>query len=172
MKFARMAESVDALVSNTNDSNVVPVRSRLRVLFKNANDLIVKSLAFFGCLELGKYWALSASAVKIFSFSKYKINRNLSAETGVLRCYGRQRATNLYFSGSREQIVKERRRDLNAGMFAMVHRDQRARRRIALFLFTPLGAYVEENLEIQARHGTGQHRKVLFIEQVFNRCLD
>ena len=30
-KSARMAESVDALVSNTNDSNVVPVRSRLRV---------------------------------------------------------------------------------------------------------------------------------------------
>ena len=28
---ARMAESVDALVSNTNDSNVVPVRPRLRV---------------------------------------------------------------------------------------------------------------------------------------------
>ena len=26
-----MAESVDALVSNTNDSNVVPVRPRLRV---------------------------------------------------------------------------------------------------------------------------------------------
>lgn len=31
MEFARMAESVDALVSNTNDSNVVPVRPRLRV---------------------------------------------------------------------------------------------------------------------------------------------
>ena len=28
-----MAELVDALVSNTNDSNVVPVRSRLRVLW-------------------------------------------------------------------------------------------------------------------------------------------
>ena len=28
---ARMAESVDALVSNTNDNNVVPVRPRLRV---------------------------------------------------------------------------------------------------------------------------------------------
>ncbi len=30
-----MAESVDALVSNTNDSNVVPVRPRLRVLTEN-----------------------------------------------------------------------------------------------------------------------------------------
>ena len=29
-RLARMAESVDALVSNTNDSNVVPVRPRLR----------------------------------------------------------------------------------------------------------------------------------------------
>ena len=29
---ARMAESVDALVSNTNDREIVPVRSRLRVL--------------------------------------------------------------------------------------------------------------------------------------------
>ena len=28
MRFARMAESVDALVSNTNDSNVVPVRKK------------------------------------------------------------------------------------------------------------------------------------------------
>ena len=28
---ARMAELVDALVSNTSDSNIVPVRSRLRV---------------------------------------------------------------------------------------------------------------------------------------------
>jgi hypothetical protein len=30
--FARMAELVDALVSNTSGSNAVPVRSRLRVL--------------------------------------------------------------------------------------------------------------------------------------------
>jgi hypothetical protein len=29
--FARMAELVDALVSNTSGSNAVPVRSRLRV---------------------------------------------------------------------------------------------------------------------------------------------
>lgn len=35
IRYARMAESVDALVSNTNDSNVVPVRPRLRVLIKN-----------------------------------------------------------------------------------------------------------------------------------------
>ncbi len=37
MTYARMAESVDALVSNTNDSNVVPVRPRLRVLKELAN---------------------------------------------------------------------------------------------------------------------------------------
>ena len=36
MRFARMAESVDALVSNTNDSNVVPVRPRLRVQSQSA----------------------------------------------------------------------------------------------------------------------------------------
>jgi hypothetical protein len=29
--YARVAELVDALVSNTNDSNIVPVRSRPRV---------------------------------------------------------------------------------------------------------------------------------------------
>nr|DAO68728.1 MAG TPA: hypothetical protein [Caudoviricetes sp.] len=28
--------------------------------------------------------------------------------------------------------MKERRRDLNAGMFAMVHRDQKARRRLTI----------------------------------------
>jgi hypothetical protein len=32
---ARMAELVDALVSNTSGSNAVPVRSRLRVLLKS-----------------------------------------------------------------------------------------------------------------------------------------
>jgi hypothetical protein len=70
-------------------------------------------------------WALTLSlfAVKIFYFFKIQNQQNLSAETGVLRCYGRQRATNLYYSGSREQIVNERRRDSNAEMFAMVHRD-------------------------------------------------
>lgn len=31
LPFARMAELVDALVSNTSDSNIVPVRPRLRV---------------------------------------------------------------------------------------------------------------------------------------------
>lgn len=35
IRYARMAESVDALVSNTNDSNVVPVRPRLRVLLES-----------------------------------------------------------------------------------------------------------------------------------------
>jgi hypothetical protein len=32
--IARVAELVDALVSNTNDSNIVPVRSRPRVHFQ------------------------------------------------------------------------------------------------------------------------------------------
>ena len=44
---ARMAESVDALVSNTNDSNVVPVRPRLRVRRKIANSQIFRLLAIF-----------------------------------------------------------------------------------------------------------------------------
>jgi hypothetical protein len=35
-----MAELVDALVSNTSGSNAVPVRSRLRVLFKTQKALI------------------------------------------------------------------------------------------------------------------------------------
>ena len=50
-----MAELVDALVSNTNDSNVVPVRSRLRVLFENLNDLIYKLLRFFVFLFWAKF---------------------------------------------------------------------------------------------------------------------
>ena len=45
-KSARMAESVDALVSNTNDSNVVPVRPRLRVPEKNPKQLINSCLGF------------------------------------------------------------------------------------------------------------------------------
>lgn len=53
---------------------------------------------------LGKYWALSVLAAKIFYFLKYKIGKNPPAETGVIRCYGRQRATNLYFSDSRRQM--------------------------------------------------------------------
>ena len=40
-----------------------------------------------------------------------------------------------------------------------------------LSFFTPLGAYVEENLEIQAWHGTSQHRKILLVKQVFDRDL-
>lgn len=54
-RAARMAESVDALVSNTNDSNVVPVRLRLRVLFENLNDLIYKLLRFFVFLFWAKF---------------------------------------------------------------------------------------------------------------------
>ena len=37
---ARMAELVDALVSNTSGSNAVPVRSRLRVQFQTTKALI------------------------------------------------------------------------------------------------------------------------------------
>ena len=48
-KSARMAESVDALVSNTNDSNVVPVRPRLRVPGKNLKQLYVSCLGFLFC---------------------------------------------------------------------------------------------------------------------------
>ena len=55
--------------------------------------------------------SISKNKITIFYFFKIQNQQNLSAETGVLRCYGRQRATNLYYSGSREQIVNERRRD-------------------------------------------------------------
>lgn len=43
-------------------------------------------------------------AVKFSIVFEMQISKNLSVETGVLRCYGRQRATNLYFSGSRRQM--------------------------------------------------------------------
>ena len=49
---ARMAESVDALVSNTNDSNVVPVRPRLRVQNKIADSIPVSD--FLIEMALGK----------------------------------------------------------------------------------------------------------------------
>jgi hypothetical protein len=42
-----MAELVDALVSNTSGSNAVPVRSRLRVLFKTQKALINKYIEAF-----------------------------------------------------------------------------------------------------------------------------
>jgi hypothetical protein len=45
--FARMAELVDALVSNTSGRKAVPVRSRLRVRFINAKSFRNKDLAFF-----------------------------------------------------------------------------------------------------------------------------
>jgi hypothetical protein len=44
---ARMAELVDALVSNTSGSNAVPVRSRLRVLFKTNKALIYNNIEAF-----------------------------------------------------------------------------------------------------------------------------
>ena len=43
---ARMAESVDALVSNTNDREIVPVRSRLRVPKTPVNQLIDRDFNF------------------------------------------------------------------------------------------------------------------------------
>jgi hypothetical protein len=45
--YARMAELVDALVSNTSGSNAVPVRSRLRVLYKAQKALINKYIKAF-----------------------------------------------------------------------------------------------------------------------------
>jgi hypothetical protein len=45
--FARMAELVDALVSNTSGSNAVPVRSRLRVLFQTYKALIHNNIEAF-----------------------------------------------------------------------------------------------------------------------------
>ncbi len=41
-----MAESVDALVSNTSGFTSIPVRPRVWVLFENANSFIYKELAF------------------------------------------------------------------------------------------------------------------------------
>ena len=46
-----MAELVDALVSNTSGSNAVPVRSRLRVLFKKQKALINKDIEAFLCVS-------------------------------------------------------------------------------------------------------------------------
>ena len=50
--LARMAELVDALVSNTSGSNAVPVRSRLRVLKKKRQIFSVSS--FFLIYNSGK----------------------------------------------------------------------------------------------------------------------
>ncbi len=45
---ARVAELVDALVSNTSDSNIVSVRPRSRVLFTDSHDLLFSiSMAAF-----------------------------------------------------------------------------------------------------------------------------
>ena len=46
-KNARMAESVDALVSNTSGRKAVPVRSRLRVQTQKRKALIHKELQGF-----------------------------------------------------------------------------------------------------------------------------
>ena len=52
-----MAESVDALVSNTNDSNVVPVRPRLRVRKKNTS-LFFSEVFFYAGKERESYRSL------------------------------------------------------------------------------------------------------------------
>lgn len=39
------------------------------------------------------------------------------------------------------------------------------------FVFSELGCYADEYLEIDARHGTGQYGKVFFIEQVVDAAL-
>lgn len=44
---ARMAELVDALDSKSSDSNIVPVRFRLRVLFENDKTSVIKRLQRF-----------------------------------------------------------------------------------------------------------------------------
>ena len=42
---ARMAELVDALDSKSSDSNIVPVRFRLRVLQQTNKTLVIKTIA-------------------------------------------------------------------------------------------------------------------------------
>ena len=52
---ARMAELVDALVSNTSELTLVPVRPRLRVLFENGNPCKLRLYEGFLFLR-GQYW--------------------------------------------------------------------------------------------------------------------
>ncbi len=51
MQYARMAELVDALVSNTSGSDAVPVRSRLRVQ-KRKKQIFYLILPFFSFVTL------------------------------------------------------------------------------------------------------------------------
>ena len=55
-KIARMAESVDALVSNTSGRKAVPVRPRLRVLIAKRKALIHKEMQGFLLLLLKLYY--------------------------------------------------------------------------------------------------------------------
>ena len=50
-----MAELVDALVSNTSELTLVPVRPRLRVLFENGNPCKLRLYEGFLFLR-GQYW--------------------------------------------------------------------------------------------------------------------
>ena len=65
---ARMAELVDALVSNTNDSNVVPVRSRLRVLFKKPQMTYKQSFEVFILADMSAFCPHFFVKLKIFVY--------------------------------------------------------------------------------------------------------
>ena len=57
--YARMAELVDALVSNTSGSNAVPVRSRLRVLFKQKKPWYKTRSRLFYLHQMKDSWNIS-----------------------------------------------------------------------------------------------------------------
>ena len=63
-----MAELVDALVSNTNDSNVVPVRSRLRVLFKKPQMTYKQSFEVFILADMSAFCPHFFVKLKIFEY--------------------------------------------------------------------------------------------------------
>ena len=65
---ACMAELVDALVSNTNDSNVVPVRSRLRVLFKKPQMTYKQSFEVFILADMSAFCPHFFVKLKIFVY--------------------------------------------------------------------------------------------------------
>lgn len=139
------------------------IQSRIRVLLWKSNNLIVILLDFL-CLNyranIGHFPCL-LQKFSIFSLTKsVKIRLRkpeyyvVMADNGLLISI---------FPVPQVDCIRTAA-VFTTGMFAMVHSDKMVRRRIALFLFAPLGTYIEENLEIQARHGTRQHRKVLFIQ--------
>ena len=50
-------------------------------------------------------------------------------------------------------------------------RSYRYRLSFVILVFSELGRYTDEYLEVDARHGTGQYGKVFFIEQVIDAAL-